>query len=117
VERLGARGLATLAAGAGVLRWGITGATTELVPLFLAQSLHALTFGAMHLAAIRALGVLPAGLGARAQTLHASLGVGLASGVLMLASGPLYGVLGGHAFWAMAALCGLGVVAGLRLRG
>ena len=117
VERLGARGLATLAAGAGVLRWGITGATTELVPLFLAQSLHALTFGAMHLAAIRALGVLPAGLGARAQTLHASLGVGLASGVLMLASGPLYGALGGHAFWAMAALCGLGVVAGLRLRG
>jgi hypothetical protein len=39
------------------------------------------------LAAIRALGTLPAGLGARAQTLHASLGVGLASGALMLASG------------------------------
>ena len=117
VERLGARGMATLAAAAGVLRWGITGATTELVPLFLAQSLHALTFGAMHLAAIRALGTLPAGLGARAQTLHASLGVGLASGALMLASGPLYAALEGHAFWVMAGLCGLGVVAGLRLRG
>lgn len=117
VERLGARGLATLAASAGVLRWGITGATTELVPLLLAQSLHALTFGAMHLAAIRALGALPAGLGARAQTLHASLGVGVASGALMLASGPLYAALDGHAFWVMAGLCGLGVVAGLRLRG
>jgi PPP family 3-phenylpropionic acid transporter len=117
VERLGARGLATLAAAAGVLRWGVTGATTELVPLFLAQTLHALTFGAMHLAAIRALGALPAGLGARAQTLHASMGVGLASGALMLASGPLYATFGGHAFWAMAGLCALGVVAGLRLRG
>ena len=117
VERLGARGLATLAAGAGVLRWGVTGATTELVPLFLAQSLHALTFGAMHLAAIRALGALPAGLGARAQTLHASLGVGLASGALVLASGPLYAALDGHAFWVMAGLCAAGVVAGLRLRG
>lgn len=117
VDRLGARGLATLAAAAGVLRWGITGATTDLAALFLAQSLHALTFGAMHLAAIRALAALPAGLGARAQTLHASLGVGLASGALMLASGPLYAALDGHAFWVMAGLCGLGVVAGLRLRG
>lgn len=117
VERLGARGLATLAAAAGVLRWGVTGATTELVPLFLAQALHALTFGAMHLAAIRALGALPSGLGARAQTLHSSLGVGLASGALLLASGPLYAALGGHGFWVMAGLCGLGVVAGLRLRG
>lgn len=117
VERLGAPGLATLAALAGVLRWLVTGATSELVPLFLAQTLHALSFGAMHLAAIRALAALPSGLGARAQTLHSSLGVGLASGAVMLASGPLYAAFGGHAFWVMAGLCGLGVVAGLRLRG
>ena len=115
VERLGARGLAILAASAGVLRWGITASTTELMPLMAAQTLHALTFGAMHLAAIRALGGLPPNLGARAQTLHASLGVGLASGLLMLASGPLYAQFGGTAFWAMSALCALGVVAGWRL--
>ncbi|MBX6376178.1 MAG: hypothetical protein IRZ13_18365, partial [Acetobacteraceae bacterium] len=54
--------------------------------------------------------------GATAQTLHASLGVGLASGVLMLASGPLYAALGGAAFWAMAGLCAAAVPVAWRLR-
>ncbi len=114
-DRLGLRGLAMLAAGAGVLRWVVTAGTTDVAALFAVQTLHAATFGAMHLAAIRAMGALPAALGARAQTLHAALGVGLASGLLMLASGPLYAALGGGAFLAMAGLCAVALLMAVRL--
>ncbi len=114
-DRLGAPGLAALAAAAGVLRWGVTAETTALPALAAVQLLHAATFAAMHLAAMRVLGRLPAGQAATAQTLHASLGVGLASGVLLLAAGPLYAAAGGAGFWAMAALCLLALPLALRL--
>ncbi|MCK8785261.1 MFS transporter [Roseomonas sp. NAR14] len=117
VARLGPRGLSLLAAAAGVLRWSITAVTGWLPALVLAQALHGLTFGAQHLAAMRLLaGGVPAPLAATAQTLHASLGVGLASGVLTLLCGPLYAWLGGGAFWAMAALCAAAVPAALGVR-
>ncbi|WP_149540828.1 MFS transporter [Siccirubricoccus phaeus] len=116
VARLGPARLAALAAGAGVLRWGLLAETTWLPALALAQLLHALTFGAMHLAAMRVLGALPPGQAARAQTLHASLGVGLASGVLTFLAGPLYAAWGGAGFWAMAALCALALPLSLRLQ-
>ena len=106
-ERLGAAGLAAVAAGAGALRWAVTAETAWLPALMAVQVLHAATFGAQHLAAMRVLARLPAAQAATAQTLHASLGVGLASGVLTLVSGPLYAALGGRGFWAMAALCAL----------
>jgi PPP family 3-phenylpropionic acid transporter len=112
VERLGPARLSALAALAGVLRWGVTAETTALPALAAAQLLHAATFGAQHLAAMRVLQrAVPPRLAGTAQTLHASLGVGLASGALMLAAGPLYAAFGGGAFWAMAALCALAVPA------
>lgn len=109
VERLGLRGLVLLAAGAGVLRWSVTAFTTEPAILIGVQLLHGLTFGAMHLAAMRALVGLPAGLSGRAQTLLASA-VSASTGGLMWASGWLYGATGGLAFLAMAALCGLALL-------
>lgn len=116
-DRLGPIGLSLLAAGAGVLRWAVTAETTALPALAAVQLLHAATFGAQHLAAMRVLVlVVPPPMAATAQTLHASLGVGLASGVLMLASGPLYAALGGAAFWAMAGLCAAAVPVAWRLR-
>jgi MFS transporter, PPP family, 3-phenylpropionic acid transporter len=104
VERLGVRGLALLAAGAGVLRWSVTAVTNEPAILVVIQLLHGLTFGAMHLGAMRALMAMPAGLSGRAQTLLASA-VSASTGGLMWASGPFYGVVGGFAFLAMAGLC------------
>ncbi|MBW8270883.1 MFS transporter [Caldovatus aquaticus] len=116
-DRLGPVGLSLLAAGAGALRWAVTAETTALPALAAAQLLHAATFGAQHLAAMRVLmRVVPPPLAATAQTLHASLGVGLASGALTLASGPLYAAFGGAAFWAMAGLCAAAVPAAWRLR-
>jgi PPP family 3-phenylpropionic acid transporter len=115
-DRLGPAGLAAIAAGCGVLRWAVTAETTWLPALAVAQVLHAVTFGAQHLAAMRVLGGLPPNQAATAQTLHASLGVGLASGLLTLASGPLYAEFGGRAFWAMAGLCLLALPVAALLR-
>jgi PPP family 3-phenylpropionic acid transporter len=105
-DRLGVRGLAWVAAGAGLLRWTVTGFTTLPVPLFLVQGLHAATFGAMHLAAMRALVALPAEVSGRAQTLLAS-GVSAATGLFMWLCGPAYAAGGGLVFLGMALLCGL----------
>jgi PPP family 3-phenylpropionic acid transporter len=113
-DRLGTRGLVLLAAGGGALRWAVTAASTEPLLLLLVQPLHAATFGAMHLAAMRAIVALPPELSGRAQTLLAA-GVGAATGLLMWASGPVYAAAGGAVFLAMAALCG--VALGLALRG
>lgn len=113
VERLGVRGLALLAAGAGVLRWTVTAFTVEPAALLGVNLLHGLTFGAMHLAAMRALMALPAGLSGRAQTLLASA-VSASTGGLMWGSGWLYGAAGGLAFLAMAGLCALAFALALR---
>ena len=110
-HRLGPRGLALLAGICGIIRWSVTGLTFDVPTLFAAQTLHAATFGAMHLAAIRVMASLPSSLGAHAQSLHSALGVGLASGLMMLVSGPLYAALGGQAFLVMSAVCVLGLIA------
>ncbi len=113
VERLGVRGLVLLAAGAGALRWGVTAFTVEPAVLVVVNLLHGLTFGAMHLAAMRALMGLPAGLSGRAQTLLASA-VSASTGGLMWGSGWLYGAVGGLAFLAMAGLCAMAFALALR---
>jgi PPP family 3-phenylpropionic acid transporter len=115
-DRLGAAGLAALAAVAGIVRWAVTAETTDLPALIAVQALHGATFGAMHLAAMRVLVRQPPGQSATAQTLHASLGGGLASGILMLAAGPLYAVAGGIGFWAMGGLCVLALPLTVGLR-
>lgn len=115
-DRLGPAGLSMLAAGCGVLRWSVTAETTWLPALAAVQVLHAGTFGAQHLAAMRVLGGLPPNQAATAQTLHASLGTGLASGLLTLGCGPLYAHFGGAGFWAMAGLCALALPLAVLLR-
>ncbi len=114
VLRLGVRGLALLAAGAGVLRWCTFALTVEPAALIVVQTLHGATFGAMHLATMQALLGLPPGVSARAQTLVASA-ISATSGALMWGSGLIYAVAGGQAFLAMAALCGIAFVLALRL--
>lgn len=117
VERLGLRGLSLVAALAGVVRWGLLAGTVWLPALAVAQLLHGLTFGAQYLASMRLLiSLVPPGQAATAQSLHASLGVGVATALLTLVCGPLYASWGGGVFWLMAALCGLAVPVALGLR-
>ncbi len=105
-EKLGWVGLTMLAAGAGLIRWAILAETTWLPALVFAQALHALTFGAQHLCAMRLLSEhMPVAQVGAAQMLHASLGIGLSIMLLTLLSGQLYASIGGGMFWAMWALC------------
>jgi PPP family 3-phenylpropionic acid transporter len=54
-------------------------------------------------------------LSATALTLY-STGIGLATALVTLASGPLYAQLGARAFWVMAALCASALPVALSLR-
>jgi MFS transporter, PPP family, 3-phenylpropionic acid transporter len=105
VRKLGARGAATLAASAGVLRWSVAGTTTSVLPLSIVQPLHGLTFALLHLACMRIMaGLIPTHLSATAQALYA-FAAGLVTATLTLLSGTLYAWYGGASFFVMAALC------------
>ncbi len=118
--RLGPRGLMLLAAASGVLRWTAMAETTALPALpalVAAQALHALTFGAQHLAAMHVLShAVPPGRLGLAQALYSSLGSGVALAALTLLSGPLYAGYGGDAFLAMAAVSALAVPVAMGVR-
>ena len=112
-DRLGARGLALVAALAGLLRWGITAQTVALPALVLAQLLHAATFGAMHLATMRVMqAAIPPAVAGTAQTLLAA-GIGAVMMVATLLAGQGYAAFGPAVFWGMAVMCAL-ALGGLR---
>ena len=116
LARLGAGGVCALAAAAGALRWAVMALDPGVALLGPAQLLHGLSFAAQHMAAMAVLARLaPDRLGATAQALLASLGTGLFSAVLLLASGALYERVGIGGFWAMAALCGAALPAAFGL--
>ncbi|MBV8921097.1 MFS transporter [Bradyrhizobium sp.] len=105
VHHLGARGAASVAALAGIVRWTVGGTTTSILLLSLVQPLHGLTFALLHLACMRILGaVVPTKLSATAQTVYA-FGSGLVTAVITAMSGVLYARYAGASFVAMAGLC------------
>jgi PPP family 3-phenylpropionic acid transporter len=107
VERLGPAGLTACAATASILRWTVTAAAPPLPVLALIQPLHAATFAMQHLSAMLILSrFIPPERAATAQALHAALGYGAPTGLMMLLSGFLYARFGGLAFLAMAAVGG-----------
>jgi PPP family 3-phenylpropionic acid transporter len=111
--------LLTLAGALTVVRWLLSGLSTDLAVLVPAQALHAASFGAVHLAAMHYLREhTPAELHASAQGFYAALGTALPLGMLTPVAGWLYGRTGGGAFWAMAAiaLAGTALAAGLSSR-
>lgn len=110
VERLGPPGLTACAAAASLLRWGVTAAAPPLPVLAGVQLLHAATFAMQHLSAMLVLSrTVPPERAATAQALHAALGMGAPTGVMMLVSGWVYARWGGAVFLLMAGLGGLGM--------
>jgi MFS transporter, PPP family, 3-phenylpropionic acid transporter len=106
IGRFGPARCAGLSAGAGVLRWGVMGATTWMPALVGVQALHGLTFALIHLVAMGIIAKsVPERLAATAQTVYGTFALGIASAVLTFGSGYFYGWLGMRAFWAMAVLC------------
>ena len=117
LRRIGPRGAALLAAGAGMVRWGVTAVTAAVPAMALVEPLHGLTFALLHLAVVQMLArIVPPPLAATAQAAYGTVAVGAMSALVTLASGPLYGVYGPGAFWAMAALCALAIPAAAGLR-
>jgi MFS transporter, PPP family, 3-phenylpropionic acid transporter len=117
LNRLGPGRAAALCAAAGLIRWIVMAQTAWIPALVLIQPLHGLTFALLHLACMRLLSqIVPPGLAATALTLYGTLGAGVSSVLLTLASGPLYGRLGPVGFWAMAALCAVAMPLALTLR-
>lgn len=115
--RIGPAALLALAGAAGLLRWGVSAETTALWVLAIVQLLHAVTFGAAHLAAMAFLTrAVPDNLSATAQSLYAGLVSGVAFGMAMPLSGWLYGQTGGGAFYLPVALSLLAMLAALALR-
>ncbi|HTB44412.1 MAG TPA: MFS transporter [Acetobacteraceae bacterium] len=111
VERLGPAGLTACAAAASLVRWSVTAMAPPLPVLATVQLLHAATFAMQHLSAMLVLSrSVPPERAATAQALHAALGMGAPTGLMMLLCGWLYTRGGGgQVFLAMAA-CGGGAL-------
>jgi PPP family 3-phenylpropionic acid transporter len=105
LRRIGPAAAAALAASAAVLRWIVMGATAAVPAMALIEPLHGLTFALLHLTCMQVLTqTVPRELAATSQAVYGTIGVGLATSVLTLASGQLYSLFAAHAFWVMAAL-------------
>jgi MFS transporter, PPP family, 3-phenylpropionic acid transporter len=118
VNRLGPGWSCAVAAGAGTVRWMTAAVTTSPVIMGLTQPLHGLTFALLHLACMRLIvQIAPIRLAATAQSIYGTFCIGTATALLTLASGLLYGRIGGRAFLVMAALClvALPLCPGMRL--
>lgn len=90
----------------GTIRWAVLTVSFSLPILFAVQLLHALTFGASHLAAIHYLGskVDPTRAGT-AQSLYSSLPLGLGMGMATYFGGVIYESAAGGAYIAMSLFC------------
>ena len=101
--------LFAIGAASGVLRWTVLGLTDNFWLIILVQPLHAMTFGITHLAAVSFIArAVPSQLATSAQSLMATLSMGVFLGSSIWASGPLYEHFGSHAYFAMT---GLSVIA------
>ncbi len=112
LRRVGPGRLLLLGGLAGVVRWTLTGLSTDLPVLVAVQLLHGLTFGGTHLAAMNfLLRSAPPALATTAQSLYTAIAWGFGLGLAMLLSGRLYEALDGAAFLVMAALALGGLLA------
>ena len=103
--------LFALGATAGIVRWIVLGSSDEFWMIVLVQPLHAMTFGITHLAAVSFIArAIPQQLATSAQSLMATLSMGVFLGSSIWASGPLYEHFGSHAYYAMAGLSGIALV-------
>lgn len=114
--RLGPARALMLAAGAAAIRWTAMAFDPGLAAAAALQTLHALTFGLMHLAAMEFIArAAPDGMRATAQGLMSATAGGLGMALGAVAAMGAYPVLGGPAYLLGAALGLVGVFAAARL--
>jgi len=111
IDRIGPVKFLIIGGIGGIIRWSTLGMTTDLTALIAVQGFHALTFGATHIAALYYIAKsVPAGFAATAQSLYSSFAVGTTMAFAMLASGWLYQLYAGKAFFAMAGMSMTGIL-------
>jgi MFS transporter, PPP family, 3-phenylpropionic acid transporter len=116
IAKCGTAQLLLLAGLAAALRWGVMAVEPPLWATAVLQTLHAMSFGAAHLAAIHFLThAVPEDRAATAQGVYAAVVGGIVMGSLTLASGPLYRSFGGEAYAPMAVLALIGAGCAWRL--
>jgi PPP family 3-phenylpropionic acid transporter len=116
LDLMGPAGAAALAAAAGVVRWAVMADTAWLPAMMMVEALHGLTFALLHLACMRLIADnIPPRLAATALVLYGT-GIGAATVLATLVSGPLYAPFGAHGFWAMAVLCAAALPVAATLR-
>ena len=113
----GAVQLIIIGVACGVLRWVLIGLEPPLAVLYAAQMLHAGSFGLTHLGTMHYIRQhVPDGMRNTVQGIYSALSGGILLSATMWASGPLYGLLGGYAYFVMAfySLLALGLALLLR---
>lgn len=116
IAACGTARLLTLAGIAASVRWAAMAFEPPLWATGLLQILHALTFGAAHLAAIHFLThAVPEDRAATAQGVYAAVVAGLVMGGATVASGPLYRSFGGEGYAAMAVVALMGAASAFGL--
>jgi len=117
IARIGSARLFVFAGFATTLRWSFMAFDPPLWATAVLQSLHAMSFGAAHLAAIHFLThAVPEDRSATAQGLYSAVVAGLVMGTATLVCGPLYESLGGEAYAVMAGVAAIGTIAAILLR-
>ena len=117
LARVGPVELLIAAALAAMLRWSVMSLDPGLALLVPLQLLHALTYGAAHVGAIRFIErAIPERASGTMQALYATVAAGVVMGAATLASGAIYERYAGQAYLAMALLASVGLVAALALR-
>jgi MFS transporter, PPP family, 3-phenylpropionic acid transporter len=105
---IGVRGLFAVGVAAAIVRWTLMVWVWPAAAYFPIQALHALTFGATHLATMNYLSQsAPDRHGNGAQGLYFTV-YGAMTGLVMLAAGPLYRSYGAGGYAAMAVMAALG---------
>jgi PPP family 3-phenylpropionic acid transporter len=117
IGRIGSARLLVLAGLLTVLRWSFMAFGPPFWATAVLQTLHAMSFGAAHLAAIHFLThAIPEDRAATAQGVFSAVVAGLVMGTATIACGPLYERFGGDAYAAMAFVAGIGTLAAMVLR-
>lgn len=117
VKKIGPARLIALAGMAALVRWTLMGITDDLWVTVMLQLLHAFTFGAAHLGAIYFIAErMPEDVSTTAQTLYALTVSGLGIGLTSYASGYLYEAFLAQAYFAMAAMGGVGMLLAWHIR-
>jgi PPP family 3-phenylpropionic acid transporter len=108
--RLNPARLLMVAGLAGLVRWTGTAMAESVPALAVLQVLHALTFGAAHLAAMQYIArAIPIDRSATAQALYGALATGMCTALAMILAGAAYDRLNAGAYFTMAAMASAGV--------